>query len=85
MTVVARFGDESMLLQSVVLAEMDHWVAGSSQKLICRAAELLDHDLGLPMSAPDHGPNPGDHALCADWVCGVYVQRCVTCAHLFYA
>lgn len=82
---MTRFGDESTLLQSVVLAEMDHWIPGASQRLIGRAAELLDHDLGMRMAEPDHGNDPGAHALFPDWVCGVYVQRCATCAHLFYA
>lgn len=72
------------LLKQVVLSELAHWVPGSSQRLIHRASIVLTGK-GLldPVLAEDHGPLPQDHALVQDWICGVYVMRCCTCAHLF--
>lgn len=72
------------LLKEVVTSELDHWVPGSSQRLINRASLVL---VGSPILAAatetDHGPGPADHALLQDWVAGIFVLRCVTCAHLF--
>lgn len=72
------------LLKSVVQAELDHWVPDASQRLINRAATVLaDGPILDPVLASDHGNNPGDHALIQDWVCGIFVLRCCTCARLF--
>lgn len=72
------------LLKAVVQAELDHWVPDASQRLINRAATVLaDGPILDPVLAPDHGNNPGDHALIQDWVCGIFVLRCCTCARLF--
>ena len=72
------------LLREVLSSEMDHWVPNASQRLINRAALILagSHLLD-PILEMDHGHNPGDHALTQDWVCGIFVLRCVTCARLF--
>lgn len=72
------------LMKSVVQAELDSWVPDASQRLINRASTVL---VGGPILDPilstDHGDSPGDHALVQDWVCGIFVLRCCTCAHLF--
>jgi hypothetical protein len=72
------------LLKEVVTSELDHWIPGASQRLINRASLIL---VGSPIlgaaTEADHGPNPADHALLQDWVAGIFVLRCVTCAHLF--
>lgn len=81
----AQTHDEAeALLRKVVMSEMENWVADASQRLINRACgalgfmDLLDSDF-----TPDHGGNPGDHALVQDWVMGIFVLRCCTCARLF--
>lgn len=72
------------LLKQVVQAELDHWAPNASQRLINRAAMILaDGPILDPVLASDHGNNPGDHALIQDWVCGIFVLRCCTCARLF--
>lgn len=77
--------DEGLaLLKEVITSELEHWVPGSSQRLINRAGVLL---VGGPIligaTEADHGPGPADHALLQDWVAGIFVLRCVTCSHLF--
>lgn len=78
-------GDQGRtLLKEVVRGELDHWVPDASQRLIGRASLVLGLDVLLdPQIEKDHGPRPQDHALIGDWVCGIYVMRCATCAHLF--
>lgn len=74
--------EADLLLQDVVKASMGDWVPNASQRLISRAAGALGRYVP-EQSTRDHGPNPGDHALVADWVAGMYVEVCVTCARLF--
>lgn len=76
--------ESEALLKEVVAAELERWVPDASQRLINRASGALGF-AGLldPVLAADHGDNPRDHALSQDWVCGIFVLRCVTCARLF--
>lgn len=74
--------DAAGLMQDVVSAEMANWVPGASQRLIGRAARALGFR-ELDSDTLDCGPNPGDHALYPEWVAGLYVQACSTCARLF--
>lgn len=72
------------LLREVVKTEVEHWVPDASQRLIRRASLALGFENLLdPDFQKDHGPLPQDHALVMDWVVGIYVARCATCAHLF--
>jgi len=72
------------LLREVVRTEIEHWVPDASQRLIQRASAALGIEPPLdPAFKRDHGPLPQDHALVMTWVCGWYVARCATCAHLF--
>lgn len=77
--------EADILLREVVQAELDSWVSNASQRLINRAGLVLGTGVPVldPILADDHGPNPGDHSLIQDWVCGIFVLRCCTCAHLF--
>lgn len=74
------------LFSAVVAQNLDHWVADASQRLLFRAALVLelDGEYGA-RTEDDHGDNPDDHALVSDWVGNHYVQRCATCARLFRA
>lgn len=76
--------DATVLLREVVRTEVERWIPDASQRLINRAALALGFE-GLldPAFEKDHGPLPQDHALVMDWVLGLYVARCATCAHLF--
>lgn len=70
------------MLRRIVTAELDHWVPGASQRLIYRASRALGESFAKPR-AEDHGPNPEDHALTANWVAGLYLRQCATCQRLF--
>lgn len=72
------------MFQSIVLAEMANWVPDASQRLIHRAGHALGvrHPRMLS-SEKDCGAEPGWHALIADWICGMYVRRCMTCCRIF--
>lgn len=72
------------LLRQVVTTEMEHWVPNKSQRLIDRAARALGFEPLLdPQLAEDCGAAASQHPLILGWVCGLYVARCSTCAHLF--
>jgi len=73
------------LLKAVVLVELASWVPDASQRLIDRAAAALGHRDGplLDAAAADCGREASVHALTQDWVCGIFVLRCVHCAHLY--
>ena len=72
------------LMRQVVLAEMDNWVPGASQRLLCRAGAALGIELAnLVTGNPDCGLEPRWHALVSDWTAGVYVRRCVTCGRRY--
>ncbi|AMD42777.1 hypothetical protein SEA_XKCD426_36 [Streptomyces phage Xkcd426] len=77
--------DAMRLFRQVVAAELKHWVPDASQRLLHRAAGALGVQAhgGLVTSNPDCGAEPGWHALTADWVAGIFVRRCVTCARLY--
>ncbi|QBZ73525.1 hypothetical protein SEA_MISCHIEF19_40 [Streptomyces phage Mischief19] len=70
------------LLREVIGAELRTWVPGASQRLIYRAANALGVRWVRP-TANDHGPNAGDHPLVRDWIAGMPLLRCATCARLF--
>lgn len=72
------------LLAEIVEAELRHWVAdrNASARLIYRAATMMGFTAVMP-KADDHGPNPGNHALFPNWVGGIFVQQCATCARVF--
>lgn len=74
---------ETLHLQDIVRAELTHWVPNSSQRLIRRAAVMLDLPVMPVPAAEDHGDDRSAHALIPDWVGGLYLMRCATCNHLF--
>lgn len=71
------------LYKSVVQANVDNWVSGSSQRIVYRAGRVLGFEGYQLGGVPDHGPERAAHPLIPDWVGGVYVQRCTGCARLF--
>lgn len=72
------------LLRKVVEAELDHWVPNSSQRLIMRAFRAFGFEVhAMRPGVEDCGPNVWNHALYPDWVHGLYIRRCSTCARLF--
>jgi hypothetical protein len=72
------------LLKEVIRVELDNWVPDASQRLIDRASLVLTGEKLLdPIIAPDHGDSPAVHSLVQDWVCGIFVLRCATCAHMY--
>lgn len=70
-------------LHDIVALELAHWVPGASQRLIWRAARMLDLPTFPKPERDDCGPAAGDHALTADWVAGHFVLHCATCHRLF--
>ena len=76
--------DALVLYRNIVHAELDAWVPDASQRLLQRVGHALGvrHPL-LTTGRADCGAEPGWHALVADWVCGIYVYRCVTCGRLY--
>jgi hypothetical protein len=74
--------DARAMMRRVVEAELANWVPGASQRLIHRASALLGGFFPAP-STEDHGPDRARHPLCADWVGGMYLHRCVSCGRLF--
>lgn len=76
--------EAELLLREVVVTELAHWIPGNSQRLINRASlVLVGAPILDPIMADDHGASPANHTLFQDWVCGIYVLRCTTCARLF--
>lgn len=70
------------MLRRIVTAELDHWVPDASQRLIYRASRALGESFPRAR-AGDHGPDPADHVLVAEWVAGLYLRKCATCQRLF--
>jgi hypothetical protein len=78
-------GDAQLALyRQVVEAELDAWVPNASQRLLYRAARALDL-YGREQLEPDHGDEPGMHALFRSYVGQVWVMQCSTCNRLFRA
>lgn len=76
--------EAALLFQDVVKAELKHWVPGASQRLLFRAGRALGIEQPEPRN-PDCGQLRSYHALVSDWVAGLYVQRCSSCARIYEA
>lgn len=73
--------DGQQLFQTIMRAELAHWVPNASQRLLYRAGRLL----GVQQPNPATGrPECGEHAhaLNSEWIVGIYVRRCVHCFRL---
>lgn len=70
--------------RQVLDAELRHWVPNASQRLLTRAAAALEVEYppGVGKSV-DCGAEPGWHALIGDWLAGIYVRRCISCARVY--
>lgn len=77
----------SSLMGKVIQAELDHWVPGSSQRLIWRAAQALGFTapavLKHPFNDTDCGTEPRYHSLTPSWLAGRYLMCCSTCGRLY--
>lgn len=75
------------LMRLVLQAELDHWVPGSSQRLIWRAANALvipvTVRLDSPLNAADCGTERRWHSLTSTWIAGRYLMVCSTCSRLY--
>ena len=76
--------DRMAMLHRVIDAEVAHWVPGSSQRLICRAAGALSIGLRL-INDTDCGSEDKDHALAAVYIGGKDYRRCKTCGRYMAA
>lgn len=74
----------AQMMAHIVSAELDNWVADSSQRLIYRAGRALDQKVHLPVAdTKDCGAEQHWHVLIHDWCAGIYVVRCVTCQRMY--
>lgn len=74
------------LMRKVIRAEVDNWVADTSQRLLHRAFLALGYRYGaehILTESPDCGAEFSWHALVREWLLGDTYMRCVTCGHLY--
>jgi hypothetical protein len=76
--------DRVAMLHRVIDAEVAHWVPGSSQRLISRAAGALGVVLRF-VNDTDCGPEAQHHVLATIHVCGKNYRRCNQCGRYLVA